>query len=254
MLTVADFYRELDTFAPFATAETWDNVGLLVGSPDMPVKRVLFALDVTEDVLAEAKAMCCELIISHHPVIFTPIKSLSAENIVYKLVAAGIAVICAHTNLDLANGGVNDILTDIFELSDVRGLQMQENGCLLGRIGKLKTPITADNLALFVKQRLNAGAVRIIRGQDEISTVAVCGGSGCMLLHDAKKAGAQALITGEAKHNELILARELGITLIDAGHHNTEIVALMPLMKKFAKTFDGCELFVSKAAEPACYL
>jgi len=254
MVNVGDWYRELDTIAPFNTAEAWDNVGILVGSADMPVKSVLFALDVTNAVIDEAKEYGCELIITHHPIIFEPLKALPAESLVYKLAAAGISVISAHTNLDVAANGVNHAFAQMLGLKNVRGLQMLQGDIALGRVGELEEPLSAKELALVLKQRINVGTVRLVEGIEKISTVAICGGSGCMLLHDAVRAGAQALITGEAKHNELLLAKELGITLIDAGHHNTEVVVIRPLAEMLENKFSGCKIFISSAEEPASYV
>ena len=254
MLSVADFYRELDALAPFSTAEKWDNVGLIVGSMHVPASRVLLALDVTDFVLEEAKNLGCGLIITHHPPIFKPISSLSAESMAYKLAAAGIALISAHTNLDVANGGVNDALVKKLGFANSRGLQPYSEDLWLGRICELEAPLSSKELVELVKRQLGVGTVRLVDCGKPIRTVAVCGGSGFVVLQDAVNAGAQAIITGEGRHDELLLASELGITLIDAGHHNTEAVVLEPLMNALSERLSGCEIFISRETEPALYI
>ena len=247
MITVGNIYDGLDAIAPFAAAEPWDNSGLLVGSPDMPVRRILFALDVTRAVLEEANKLSCQLIISHHPVIFEPLKSLSAEHIVYRLAVSGICVISTHTNLDIAKGGVNDALAEAIGLSGLKPLHVLENGSTIGYAGNLQTQMNPADFAQLVKDRLCAGGVRAVSGRGDISAVAVCGGSGAKYLGDAKRLGTQAMVTGEVLHHLWLLAEELGITLVEAGHFATENVVLAPLMKKMRERFPSVELVMSKA-------
>ena len=121
--TVGDVYRLIDQFAPFSLAEDWDNPGLLVGSPDLTVTKALLAMDVTPAVIEEAAKTGAELIVTHHPVIFSPIKRVEAGSIVYNLIRNGISVISAHTNLDIAEGGVNDCLAECLGLCNIKGLE-----------------------------------------------------------------------------------------------------------------------------------
>lgn len=120
MPTAKDIYRAIDGFAPFDTAEPWDNSGLLLGNMDAPVGGVLVALDATVPVADEARALGANLIVTHHPVIFDPVRRVDSDSALWRLIASGISVISAHTNLDMAPGGVNDALAQRLGLTDVR--------------------------------------------------------------------------------------------------------------------------------------
>ncbi len=119
MYTVADYYAAIDSFAPFALQESWDNSGLLIGSPEQPAECALLALDATAAVIEEAGARGRALVVSHHPIIFEKLSAVSADSMVYAAIRAGVGVLCAHTNLDIARGGVNDALAARLELSDI---------------------------------------------------------------------------------------------------------------------------------------
>ena len=206
----------LDSKAPFSLAEEWDNVGLLIGNPDKPISHVLVTLDATPDAVEAAKAVGAELIVTHHPVIFEPIKSLDANSVPYALAAAGIDVISAHTNLDKAVDGVNDILAARLGLTDLR---VAEDGFC--RIGTLAEPTDATEFAKTVAQTLDT-AVRT-NGGGVIRTVAVCGGSGGDFI--TPLAGeVDAFVTGEVRHHQWLEANALGVTVIEAGHYATEVL------------------------------
>ena len=119
---VRDIFSFLDTLAPFSYAMDFDNSGLLAGDPKQPVRRILVALDCTEAVVGKARETGADLIVTHHPVIFDPLKTVTAGSIVHQLISAGISIICAHTNLDLARGGVNDHLARQLGLKCLEGL------------------------------------------------------------------------------------------------------------------------------------
>lgn len=245
MATVGTYYDAIDSFAPFATAETWDNVGLLIGSRQMDVSRVLLALDVTGSVLEEAVALGANLIITHHPVIFTSISRLDGESLVYRAAAAGISVISAHTNLDIAKDGVNDALAQRLGLTGIRPLRAQGEPSL-GRLGELPHPMGPHALAALVKERLDAPGVRYTCGDSAILTVVVCGGSGAELLGDARELGAQALVTGEAAHHWFLAAGEMGMTLVDGGHFATENPVLESLQQRLSALISDAPITVSK--------
>ena len=170
-MIVQEIYAYLHSRAPFDTAEGWDNPGMLVGDPRREVSRVLVALDVTDGALEAAKAIGADLIVTHHPVIFRPISRLSADSLPYRLAAAGISVISAHTNLDKAAEGVNDTLAARLGLTDVTVAADE-----FTRIGTLPAEMTANPFAAHVAAVLDT-AVRY-SGDKEVKTVAVCGGSG----------------------------------------------------------------------------
>lgn len=253
MYKIEDFYNAINEAAEFSSAESWDNTGLLIGSKRTRVNAALLALDVTSAVLAEARLLNANLIITHHPVIFPPLKRIGGSSLIYELIGAGISVISAHTNLDIAAGGVNDALAGRLGLMNIRALESAESPGL-GRIGNLQTPISADAFALFVKEQLQAGSVRYTPG-GEISVVAVCGGSGAALWRAAYEQGAQALVSAEAKHNMLLEAHHAGFMLIDAGHYATESVVLQPFARKLAELLPGAVLTVSTVqSDPVKYI
>lgn len=250
---IEDFYKAINEIADFSLAESWDNVGLLVGSRKTSVKSALVALDVTSAVIAEAKLLHAELIITHHPVIFPHISKIGCESPLYELISSKIAVISAHTNYDAASGGVNDALCSCLGLLNVRELESAESPGR-GRIGELENPLDSRGLAAFVKERLGSGAVKYTPGP-QISSVAVCGGADAELWRDALNEGAQAMITSEVKHHQLIEAAEARFTLIDAGHHATEAVAIRPLAERLQRMLPGASVAVSEAmSDPARYL
>ena len=243
MITVREVENRLFDWAPKELAESWDNVGHLVGEPDAEVKKVLVSLDITEAVVQEAIAIGADLIVAHHPVIFDPIKNVLAGSAVHKALTAGISVICAHTNLDLARGGVNDCLAKALGLGCLEGLSPipcrrggEEVTEYLGRISFLKEAMTPDDFAAYVKEKLSA-SVRYTAGSRPVQRVAVCGGSGADCLEDAIAAGADALVTSEVKHHIFLQAQQAGITLVDAGHFHTEDVVIEPLAERLRWQF-----------------
>ncbi len=219
----------LDSKAPFSLAEEWDNVGLLIGSPDREVSRVLVALDATPAAIEAAKSMGAELIVTHHPVIFSPLKALDSGSIPYALAAAGIDVISVHTNADKAIDGVNDILATRLGLNDLR---VTEDGFC--RIGTLAEPTDATAFAKTVAAALDT-AVRV-NGGGTIRTVAVCGGSGGDFI--TPLAGEiDAFVSGEVRHHQWLEANALGVTVIEAGHYATEVPIVDTLCRWLQEAF-----------------
>lgn len=256
MTTAGEIYAYIDRFAPFHTAMDFDNPGLLVGDPDVPVTSVLLTLDITAAVAGEAEKSGCQLIVSHHPVIFYPLKKLGNNDVPYLLAKAGIAAVCAHTNLDLAEGGVNTCLADRLGLKQVKPLKEYENtGLAEGLIGSLEQELAPEHFAEFVKGKLGCGGLKYTRGSRAVKTVALCGGAGAYLFYDAVSAGADAFVTADTKHHELLAADGLGLTLVDAGHFCTEDVVIEPLLDKLRSGFPGVKFQKSSVLmDPAQYL
>lgn len=250
---IEDFYNAINEIAAFNSAESWDNVGLLVGSLKTKVKSALVALDVTSAVIAEAKLLNANLIITHHPVIFPHFSRIDCESPLYELISSKISVISAHTNYDAADGGVNDILCAHLGITNINVVESAEFPGL-GRFGELEKPLSSRELAAFVKERLGACAVKYTHGA-ACSVVAVCGGSGGGLWRDAREQGAHALITSEVKHHQLLEAMEARFTLIDAGHHATEAISVRPLAEQLRRMLPEASVAISTAmCDPACYL
>ncbi len=214
-MTIQTIYDHLNRRAPFDTAEEWDNPGILVGSGEQSVTGILVALDATPGALQAAQAVGADFIVTHHPVIFSPLRQLTAEGLPYRLAAAGIGLIAAHTNLDKAADGVNDTLAVRLGLTDIHPAA---DG--MTRIGTLPQEQSA---AVFAKQVATAldTAVRTC-GDRPVRTVAVCGGSGGDFI-PALIGQVDAFVTGEVKHHQWLDAAADGLTLIEAGHYATEV-------------------------------
>lgn len=215
-VTVQEILQELKAFAPPELACSWDNVGLLVDA-GRPVEKVLTALDITADVVREAAVAGCQLIVSHHPVIFDPMKHISAEDAPAMLLQNGISGICMHTNLDAAPGGVNDTLADLLGMSRENRRNFADN---CGRIGTVETTTVAE-IAKFCAETLHSG-VKFVESGKPVSCLAEVSGGGGSYLQEAIDEGADCLVTGEAAHHIALLAKQKGVGLVVAGHWGTE--------------------------------
>lgn len=219
MLTVQQILDFINERAPFETQLSFDNSGLLVGDPLQQVLGVHFALDVTNKVIDEAISNGANLIVTHHPMMFSPIKRLVETNheakLLCRLIRAGISLIAAHTNLDQAVGGCNDVLAKAIGLTDICG-----EGFV--RVGLLPQALTAQELAESIGQSLG-DVVRVMGDPSaSIEKVGMCSGSGSDEWREAAALGAQAFLTGEVKHHIALEASDAGVVMLEAGHHATE--------------------------------
>ena len=233
-MIVYDIYDFLDEKYDFSSALEYDNVGLLVGDGRDKVTGVLVCLDCTDEAITEAVKQGANLIVTHHPVIFDPLKSVTEQSLVYRLIKNGISVISAHTNLDQADGGVNDALAEAVGLSDVEKIADSEG--FFYRIGELSEPATSEELAKSVSERLSL-PVKYVGNFSFIKRVAVCSGSGGSMLGEVINTGVDAYITADIKHNVFMEAHEAGLTLIDAGHFNSEDIIVEPLSQELGAAF-----------------
>lgn len=245
-MTVKNVYDFINNFAPFDTQMDFDNAGLLVGGMDEKVCKIGVVLDITPKAVEYAKNNQIDLIISHHPVIFSPLKKLSSHSVPFLLAKNNINAICAHTNLDCAEDGVNDALLDALCLEKVSTFSDSEFPNLppIGRVGTLPCSMNPQEFAQYVKEKLNLNLVTFTQGKNDVKTVAVCGGSGGGMLFDVIKTKADAYVTGEAKHHELLDAKNEGITLVVAGHFETENIIVDKLCEKLKENF--AEISVEK--------
>ena len=247
MASVHDIEQALYELAPRELAAEWDNVGLLAGRWDREVHKVLVSLDVTAAVAEEARQWGAELIAAHHPVIFHPVKRVTdqdpAGEILLRLAEHGIAAVCMHTNLDAAQGGVNDALAAALQLEEVAPL---EGGGGIARTGRLPRPVSVPDFLFAVQEALGAGGLRCTDGAKPISRVAVGGGACGEFLWAAAAAGCDAFVTADVKYNQFLDAAALGLTLVDAGHFPTEDVVCPVLARYLSERFP--ELAVRKSA------
>ena len=235
-MKVNDILLWIDSIAPFASQAEYDNSGLLVGDRSADVNRVLFALDVTENVLNEAEALNADLLITHHPLMFNGIKRLTEDDyeahLIRRMVHLGISHIAAHTNLDQSVGGTNDTLAALLGLSDSEG-----TGYI--RAGMLPGPFSAAQLCEYLSKKLNT-AVRCFGDPEQTChKLAICTGGGSSEWTEARSLGADAFLTGELRHNHALEATWNGMICFECGHFATEepgIFALADALQNYANT------------------
>lgn len=231
MTTVKNIYDYINQFAPFQTQEAWDNAGFLVGDFRKAVARCMVVLDITNEAVCFAETQHVDLIISHHPVIFQKLSALPKEHVVYQLAQSGVAALCAHTNYDIADEGVNEVLANVLGLEEVHS---DASGAL--RIGALPQPMQPDRLAAYLKNRLCAPALHYTAPEKTIQTLAVCGGAGADFA-EAAFAQADAFLTGDASYHTLLDAQQAGNCLLAAGHFETELPAVHALRNRLKTLF-----------------
>lgn len=250
MLTVQQVLDFINERAPFETQVAYDNSGLLVGDPAAEVRGIHVALDVTNLVIDEAIENGANLIVTHHPMMFSPIKRLVETDyearLLCRLIRSGISLIAAHTNLDQAPGGINDVLAEAIGLTNVTG-----EGFL--RVGTLPKPMPAAALAASISLRLG-DVVRVMGdGTRIVTSVGMCSGSGSDEWQAAAAMGAEAFLTGEVKHHHALAAADSGVVLLEAGHHATEAPGIFALGNALQNWPDivQCNVRVSMSGAPA---
>ncbi len=253
-LTVRGLLDFLDGYAPFSLAESWDNVGLMVGSPQAAVTGIIISLDATLEVFAEAKAAGCNTIISHHPLLFHPLKQILTDSVQGRLLGQALRdelqVIACHTNLDVVPAGVNDALAVKIGMTALQPLVAREcsSSCGFGRIGCLEKAMSGGQFLQHLSDCLDQPDI-LVAGPlpDTIERLAVCGGSCGEFGPQAQEGGAQLLITSEVKHSQARWAEDAGFCLVDCGHFSTEQVVIPILLEKIA-AFCGPAVPVQAAA------
>lgn len=249
MPTVQAIYDFINTIAPFADQCPWDNSGINIGNPQGRVTKIAVALDITPDTVAYAAARGAELIVSHHPVLYHARKSLLVNDPAYDVIRAGMSAVCAHTSLDIAKGGVNDVLCRKLGFCNVKPLAETGDAAMV-RVCDLQynAPVTVAQMAETVAKKLG-GAVRCTCGDKEVHRVAVCGGEGTDFIPDAAKAGCDLFITGDCRHHNFLDAEALGLGVIAAGHYETENPVTELLAEKLREHFDA-EVFLVPSKSP----
>lgn len=236
MASVGDILDFLSQIAPVDLKMDFDNVGLLIGRRKAEVKTCLTTLDITLDAVGEAVDAGAELVVSHHPLFFE-LKSITDDDVTGRRLLAlaenRISAICMHTNLDAAEGGVNDCLAAALGLKVLSPLDEAEK---IGRI--CLAPETDFNTFLrYTCAALSARGLRYYDAGRPVRNVGVCGGAGGNYLAKAFRAGCDTYVSSEIKHHQMYEAAELGMNIIDAGHFPTENVVTAPLTEKLANEF-----------------
>lgn len=251
MPTVKQIIDIVDQIAPFDLAESWDNSGLQIGDPGWEVSKILIALDVTDKALFQAERLGCDMLITHHPLIMSPEKQIDFSRMpgtaILISARSRIAVVSAHTNLDKAQGGLNDYLaqklgildTHVF-LTDAMNNDSAGQVQGLGRTGQLGEAMTLEQLGCRIKEQLGTPGVRIIGNPGNIvSTAALCSGSGGSLTTHFLGSGMDVYITGDLKYHEARDIESHGKSAVDVGHFFSEFIAVELLKNRLGQMFDA---------------
>lgn len=229
-MKVFEVYDILNKIAPFSNQCDFDNAGFLVGDKNAEISSIVLSLDCTKKTIEFAKESGANLIITHHPIVFEPLKSITDDNIVYSLLKNDISVISAHTNLDFSDGGINDTLCDLLGFKNIKKFNEYLPNVFELRIGEVEEAAPED-YAKKLKSIFNI-PIKYVSGNRNIKRVAVCSGSGGSFVNQAILNGADALVTSDIKHSQFLTADYLGLSLYDCGHFNTEDIIIEPLLKK----------------------
>ncbi len=241
MVSAKQIYDYINSIAPFDTQMDFDNAGLLIGDFNCKSQKVLISLDADMAVINEATAIGANIVITHHPIIFHPLKSVLCDTAVYAAVKNGITVISAHTNLDIAPKGVNDSLA---EAAGVKADEYLNDECTL--IGHFDREYSSSELAEKLKTSLNINGLRFTPVNDHIHTAAVSCGAGGGSIYLAAQYHTDAFITGEIKHHEMIFANEHHISVFDLGHYNSEKIIVDRLADMLNHQFNDTSFVKSK--------
>ena len=248
MATVKEISNKLESLIPKSLSCEWDNDGLLI-CPDTKhhVSKVLLALDATDEVCNYAEKISADLIVSHHPVIFSKLGSLTSDGAksakAVRMIKSGVSVMSYHTRFDAMTGGINDILANKLGLKNIT-VPEDAGEFSMCRMGET-CEMSAKELAEKVKAALSSPAVFYTDAGKPVKKIAVCGGDGKDFIFDAKSAGADALVTGRAGYNIMLDARDAGISVIEAGHYYTEIIFAEYFGRFFAENYPEIEVLHS---------
>ena len=251
MARICDIYDVINAVAPFASQLSFDNSGLLVGDGGTEVTRALLCLDITPAVVEEAVTLNANLVISHHPVIFEPLKSLNSRELPYLLAQNGVAALCCHTNLDLSPVcGVNVALASCLGLRNVRAEDVFGEDSVLFS-GCLEQEMEPRDFARLVKEKLEAGAVWMVYGGRPVKKVFFCGGAEGDENRHAVCRGVVGFLTGELKRHQAVEAARLGLTCVMAGHYETEKPFAAFLASYLKRRFPDTGFLLSRAEQAA---
>ncbi len=256
-MKIKEAIARIEAEYPKSAAESWDNSGLLVGDEEAEVSSVMVALDAADEVIEQAAAKKVQLLVTHHPLIFGAVKQINNQSLtgrrILKLVRSGVACYAMHTNFDVK--GMAALNEQQLGLLDTQVLYVtgEENGIPegIGRVGRLPEAMEYYELARLVKKTFGIDAVRCYGAAGEkIERVAVSGGSGKSVVEDARKAGAQVLITGDIDYHTGIDAAAEGLRIIDAGHFGTEQVFVPFMKERLSVLLAGCRIFAADQRPP----
>lgn len=251
VMTIKQITDVIERFAPLEWQESYDNAGLIVGRPDDEVHKALLAVDVTEEVLDEAEAEGCDLVITHHPIVFRALKRFNSadpvERCVERAIRSRIALYACHTNLDSAPGGMSWRLAEMLGVGNLRVLQPSEagDGAGFGAVGELPEMVDTLEFMRIIQRRLEVSVVRYSDiATSEVRRVAVCTGAGASLIGEARRAGADIYITADMKYNDF-MTPDKALTVADIGHFESEYCAIQLIFDILSKNL--CTFAVRKS-------
>lgn len=244
MVTVEKLMEYLEEIAPISLAEDYDNVGLLVGNPADRISRVLVTLDTDVQTVAEAVQRGCKLILSHHPLLFHPVRRIvsddSTGNTLTELIRAGINLYACHTNIDAARGGLCDYLLSLLGIKNiVHTLTDTQSAEGIGRVAMLDHTVTLGELADRVRDALGLEEIRYVGDPDElVKTVGICNGGGGDMVTDAYEMGCDVYISGDFKHHHGRFAHENNMALLEITHFDAEVCFCDMMAQRLEANFD----------------
>ena len=258
-MRVGDITAVLEAFAPLRIQESWDNSGLLIGSADDPVHGVLVGFDCTPELIREAVEKGCDLVVTHHPLIFKGLRRINGQDpvgaAVMEAVKAGVAVYAAHTTADKVLEGVSGAMARRLGLEDIRILEGEDEGVGLGCIGTLPSPLTGEQALAWVKERFGLRLIRCSRPlPTPIRRVAVMGGSGASEISAALSAGVQLFISGDISYHHFFTPE--GFMIMDIGHFESEVEIVDILLAQIRKNFPNfasCKSAMLDRSNPVHY-
>lgn len=238
VILIKDLFSIMEEIAPARYAADWDNVGLQIGNPHDGARGIMVALDTSLAAVKEAASKGFNLLVTHHPFLFSPVKTIDFSTpqgkIIKEAIGSGLTVFSAHTNLDSTEGGINDMLGDLLGLTETSPMEPFEgnNSAGMGRVGSVKGEKNLGEFAALVKERFNVDSIKVLgNGDKKISRIALCGGSGGSLIRLASKLGAQLYISGDISYHQAREAEDMGLSIIDPGHFSSEKIVVEGLAK-----------------------
>lgn len=255
MSKVNDIIYEMEKLAPTYLKEDFDNVGLMVGDRSKNVKKVLLALDCTLKVIEEGKENNVDLIITHHPLIFRKPSSITTDTLqgrkIMELIKNDISLYSSHTNLDSVEGGLNSTIVSIlgFEGGTLIETNLKNVKAGIGRVVELKEKTTLEKFISNIKCKLSIDNLRVVKGANEVSKIAIINGSGQDFIGKAVAMGANCIITGDTTYHFASDYKEMGISIIDIGHFASEQMVFLKVMNNLRDKFENVEFLISKVEE-----
>ena len=249
---IRDFF---DSVAPFYMKFDFDNIGHLVGFSEADVSKAIVALDITDDVVDEAVNMGAQLIVSHHPLIWDPLKRVVDDDPkgkkIIKMIQHGISAICLHTNMDTAEGGVNDALMaalggKVTGLLEPHGTHPDGSPFGVSRVGELSEETELEDFLKAIRVSLKANGLRYVSGGKKVKKIACCGGADAGDMMKAFQLGCDTYVTSDLKYDHFLMAKEMGLNLIDADHFCTENVVVPVMAEKLRAKWPEMEVKISE--------